>query len=253
MGTCALSALCIESLALIQNQAIASGMRNTDTVILARNRREVDHKDQRFLQGLIPTDKRENRTVRIVHIDPLKAVPVIVLTVQRRMCLIELKESPHKALHIAVRRFLEKLPVQRDLFIPLMPLCEFLAHEEQLLAGMTYHVTVAALQVRKLILVDARHLVDHGALEVHHLIVREYQDIVLARKIGETEGHLIVVVAPEVGIQLHVLEEVVHPAHVPLEGEAEPVFLGTVGDQRPSRALLRDDHAAVLTAGNHRV
>ena len=86
---------------------------------------------------------------------------------------------------------------------------------------------------------------------MHHLIVREHEHIVLAREIGEAEGHLVVVVAPEVGIQLHVLEEVMHPAHVPLEGETETVVLRTMCDHGPGRALLGNDHAAVLPPGDH--
>ena len=89
---------------LIQNQPVTSCVRHADTVVLARNRREVNHKEQRFLPALIPAKERENRTVRIVRIDPLKALPVVVQTVQRRMRAVKLQESPHKVLHIPVRR-----------------------------------------------------------------------------------------------------------------------------------------------------
>ena len=41
-----------------------------------------------------------------------------------------------------------------------------------------------------------------------------------------------------------------HPSHVPLEGEAEAVVLRCVGDHGPRGALLRDDHGAVVPAGD---
>ena len=161
-----------------------------------------------------------------------------------------MQKSLHEVLHILVQRLVQKLPAQGDLLVPLVPLGEFLAHEQKLLARMSEHVGVAALQVRELVLEDARHLVDHGTLQVDHLIVRQDQDIVFTGEVGQTEGHLVVVVLAEIGIELHVLKEIVHPSHVPLEGEAEAVVLRSVSDHGPCGALLRDDHGAVVPAGD---
>ena len=85
---------------------------------------------------------------------------------------------------------------------------------------------------------------------MHHFVVGQHQDIVLAGEVGETEGHLVVVVLTEIRIQLHVFQEVVHPSHVPLKGESKAVVLRAVGHHRPRGALFRDDHGAVLPAGD---
>ena len=58
----------------------------------------------------------------------------------------------------------------------------------------------------------------------------KYQNKVLAVKVGETEGHLMVIKFAEVWVQLHILQEIVHPAHVPFKGEAQPALLRVVCD-----------------------
>ena len=50
-----------------------------------------------------------------------------------------------------------------------------------------------------------------------------------------------------------VVERVVHPAHVPLEREAEPSAVGRPGDARPGRRLLRDHRDAGVRAVDDRV
>ena len=99
-----------------------------------------------------------------------------------------------------MERLIGQMPVQRYLLIPLMPLGEILAHEEKLLARMSQHEGVSCLQVGELVLIDARHLVDHRTLQVNHLIVGEHQNVVFAGHIGDAEGHLIVVELAEIGI-----------------------------------------------------
>ena len=46
--------------------------------------------------------------------------------------------------------------------------------------------------------------------------------------------------AAEIGIKLHIVQRVVHKAHVPLEAEAKSPVLGRGRDQREGRRLLRD-------------
>ena len=73
----------------------------------------------------------------------------------------------------------EQKPVQFGGKIPFLKLPEFLAHEKQLLARVRHHIAIKNAQSRKFFLITARHFVDHGALSVHHLVVRDRQDIVL--------------------------------------------------------------------------
>ena len=82
---------------------------------------------------------------------------------------------------------------------------------------------------------------------MHHLVVGEGQDEVFREGVEEGEGDVPVVILPEVGVQLHVVEHIVHPAHVPLEVEAQPPLAHRVGDLGPGGGLLGDhEHVAVL-------
>ena len=84
------------------------------------------------------------------------------------------------------------------------------------------------------------------------LVVRDRQDEVLAVGVDHRERHLVVVVLAVDGLVLDVLQGVVHPAHVPLETEAEAAVV--VDDERcrerdlalhPRGALLEIDHRGV--------
>ena len=66
-----------------------------------------------------------------------------------------------------------------------------------------------------------------------NFIMGEYQNKVFTVKVSEAEGHLVVVEFAEVRVQLHVLQEIMHPAHVPLEGEAQAALFWIVGDKWP--------------------
>ena len=66
-------------------------------------------------------------------------------------------------LQVAVQVFLGQMPVQADLFVPLVELAEILSHEQKLFARMTQHESVTGFQVCEFIPEETRHLVDHGA------------------------------------------------------------------------------------------
>ena len=45
---------------------------------------------------------------------------------------------------------------------------------------------------------------------MHHLVVGQHQDKILTVKVGQAEGHLVVVELAEVRVKLHVFQEIVH-------------------------------------------
>ena len=100
---------------------------------------------------------------------------------------------------------------------------------------MSHHKGVACFQILELVAFQPRHLVDHRTFQVNHFIVGKYKDILLVFIVAHRKGHPIVVVLAEIRIQLHVVEEVMHPAHVPLVGEVQSVFLRCSGHARPCR------------------
>src|SRR6478735_6326396 len=72
----------------------------------------------------------------------------------------------------------------------------------------------------------ARYLAQQRALAVHHLVVADRQYEVLAPGVHQRERHLVVVVLAVDRLVLHVLQRDVHPAHVPLQPEAEAAEVG---------------------------
>ena len=109
---------------------------------------------------------------------------------------------------------------------------------------MRPHVRQQRAQVGRLVPRVAGHPLPQRALAVHDLVVRERQDEVLAERVHQREGHLVVVVAAVDGVTPGVVERVVHPPHVPLEAEAQAAEVGGPGDARPGRRLLRHRHHA---------
>ena len=94
---------------------------------------------------------------------------------------------------------------------------------------------------------------EQRALAVHDLVVRERQDEVLVPGVDHRERELVVVEAAVHRLLREVLERVVHPAHVPLEAEAEPAEVGRARHPRPGGRLLRDREHARLAVVQHLV
>ena len=141
-----------------------------------------------------------------------------------------------------MERLFRKVPVEGDFFIPFMELTEILSHEEKFLARMSEHESVADFQVGKFILVFARHFVDHRAFEVDDLVVREHQNEVFAGAVGDAEGHFVVVKFTEIRVELHVFEEVMHPAHIPFEGKSKTVLVFAQGDKEKEALAAGADY-----------
>ncbi len=87
-----------------------------------------------------------------------------------------------------------------------------------------------------------RHPLEHRSLAVHHFVVADRQDEVLRVRVRHGEGHLVVVVLPVDRFAAEIAQRVVHPAHVPLEAEAQAAVLHAPGHTRPGRGFLRDHH-----------
>ena len=112
---------------------------------------------------------------------------------------------------------------------------------------MGHHVAKQGAHTGKLLAVLSRHLVNQRALAVHHLIVGERQDVVFRESVHHAEGQFVMIVGTVDRVERYVAEDVVHPAHVPLEVKAKASHIRGLGDQRPSRGFLRDhQHIAVL-------
>ena len=79
------------------------------------------------------------------------------------------------------------------------------------------------------------------------------QNVVLILVVAHGKGHGIVAALPVDGIQLHVLAEIVHPAHIPLKSEAKSLAADLPGHIGPGRGLLGYGEKAGVCAPYHRV
>ena len=107
------------------------------------------------------------------------------------------------------------------LVVPLLLGAQLHSHEAQLLAGVGHGVGVEAPDARQLLPLVSGHLAPDGALHVDHLVVAQGQDVVLREGVEHGEGDVLVVALAEPGVHLQVVAHVVHPAHVPLQVEAQ--------------------------------
>src|SRR5262245_47665736 len=114
-----------------------------------------------------------------------------------------------------------EMPFQACLVAPLTPLSELSTHEQHFLAGMSIHEPIKCAQIGKALPVITGHFVEQRSLSVHHFIVRKHQDEVLSEGIEEPERNLILMKRAVDGIVAEVSQHVVHPAHIPLECEAQ--------------------------------
>ena len=132
----------------------------------------------------------------------------------------------------------EEEPVELFVVPPFDELAELPAHEQELFARMRHIISVQSAQACELLPEVAGLLVDHGALAVDYLIVGEGQYVVLAEGVHHGEGDLLVVVLPVDRVQADIGQDIVHPAHVPFEGEPQAAVGDGVRDPREGGGFL---------------
>ena len=133
--------------------------------------------------------------------------------------------------------------------VPLARLAEFLAHEQELLAGMAPHEAEISAKVGEPLPFVAGRLAGERAFAVDDFVVQDRQDEVLGEGVEQAERHLVMATTPIDRVARHVIERVVHPADVPFEAEAEPAEVGRRGHAGERGRFLGDRHRA----GGHAV
>ena len=59
------------------------------------------------------------------------------------------------------------------------------------------------------------------------------------------------IVFPEIGVQFHVFQKIVHPAHIPLKGKTQSAVFGGISHLRPGGGFLGNHgHAGVALVHN---
>ncbi|RMS09593.1 hypothetical protein ALP75_201800 [Pseudomonas syringae pv. actinidiae] len=109
---------------------------------------------------------------------------------------------------------------------------------------MRPHERQIGAQVGKFLPAITRHLVDQRVLAVHHFIVGNRQHKALGPRVYQAETQLAVMMLAVDRVFFHVLQRIMHPAHVPLVVEAQTTLLRRFADTRPGRRFFGDDHGA---------
>ena len=208
----------------------ASGRRYAEAPRRSFHRREVARDDHRRRLAATPAQPGVDGIFGRVGLDPLEARRLAVQLVESRGGPVEAVEVANEPLHAGVARVAEQVPVEARVVVPFAGLCEVLAHEQELLPGMTPHEGEVGAQVGEALRFVARHLREQRALAVHHFVVAQRQHEVLREGVVHAEGHLVMVVSSVDGLAPHVVQGVVHPAHVPLVAESESAGVGGPGD-----------------------
>ena len=141
--------------------------------------------------------KTENTAEGIVLVDPLKPCRIRIQFIQRLIVSVQMKQITVPVLDLLMRLLRKQIPVKLPLFAPLPKLRKLLSHKQQLFARMSRHKCIRRFQICKLVKAKSRHLIEHRALQMHHLIVGQHQNIILTVRILHGKGHLIMRPFPE--------------------------------------------------------
>ena len=179
----------------------------------------------------------------IIDDEPLETFGSYIALPKRGILFIHAIYFRDRALHLLMLRVLHQVPVQRLRCIPLLGLRKLRTHKEQLLARVRPHKSIESAQVSQLLPAIARHLRDHRSFAMHHLVVREGEQVIFRPGVEDRLGYLVVVIDPINWIFLDVLQGVMHPTHVPLEAKAESTTFGRTCYTRPRSGLFSDHHA----------
>ncbi len=238
----------------VQRLAPPASRRQPQPPPLADDRREVARAHEPVLPVLRDAREREDVLVRRVRLEPAEALVRVVELPERGLLVVDAVEIANQVEHSVMVGLVEQVPVEgAGRLAPLLLLCELAAHEQELLAGVSPHVAVESAQVREPLPAVAGHPAEQRALAVNDLVVREGQHEVLVPGVDHREGELVVVEAAVHRLLREVLEGVVHPAHVPLEAEAEAAEVGRARHARPGRGLLGDREDPRLAVVEHLV
>ena len=253
-GLCISEAVAAVSLVVgIEYGDVLPVIRDADPVILVSIGGEVDGAHQIAALLVLP-EEHDHVILIVVHHQPLEALPAEVDLPKGGFLLIECVGVLEELMHLPVLLVLvQEIPVKLFLVVPLVPLAKLHAHKEQLLARMSQKIGIESPCAAKLVLVIAGHFPHDRAFHMNDLVVRDGQDKVLRESVHHRECDILMMMLPEEGVQLEIVAHIIHPAHVPLEIEAQSANLRGTADQGPGGGFLGNHHNAGLYGKCHSV
>src|SRR5947207_14825137 len=105
--------------------------------------------------------------------------------------------------------------------VPFAPLPKFAPHKEEFFPRVSEHPGINHTQIGELLPNIPRHFREQRAFPMNNFIVAQHQNEMLLKSVEEREGNVSLMKPPINRIKLHVMEEVVHPAHIPFKAEPE--------------------------------
>src|SRR5262249_44770680 len=132
----------------VENLPVKATLRHADAVILTHDWREITD-DHHQLAGRPPApEERQDAVLPVVKLEPLEAGPLEIHLVQGRVRTEQRVQVANKPLHALMRSPLQEVPVEALVVLPLTPLGELPAHEEQFLSRMPPHVAEQEPEIR---------------------------------------------------------------------------------------------------------
>jgi hypothetical protein len=152
---------------------VEAGIGDAEAIAAADDGGGVDDGDDKIFGFFAAADEGENTVVRIVGVNPFETVPIKFDLMEGGLGGIEMIEVNDELLDAAMGIVLEQVPVQAVRFGPFAALGEFLAHEEELLAGMRVLIGVEKTEIGELLPHVAGHFMEKRIFSVDDFIVRE--------------------------------------------------------------------------------
>ncbi len=126
----------------IQEFAVVAGFGDAETIAAADDGSGVDDDDDQIIRIFSAAEEGKNAVVGIVGVDPFETMPVKIDFMKGGFRRIEVVQVGDELLNAAVRIPLERVPIEAASFAPLLTLSDFLAHEEELFAGVSVLISV---------------------------------------------------------------------------------------------------------------
>src|SRR6516225_1693827 len=208
----------VDACVSVQNFLVPPFSRRSNSIEMPWNWRCVYHK-QKGGAVFCLANKAEHAVVGVVEINPFEAKVGVVVLPESRLALIQVIQVLYQFSQTVMERILKQMPVEALIMIPFRPLAEFPSHEEQLFAGMRIHPAIEHSEVRKFLPGVPRHLVDHRAFAINHFVMAQHEDEILMKGVDQRKGRISLMVSAMDGFVAHVVQEIVHPSHVPFQSE----------------------------------
>jgi hypothetical protein len=169
----------------VENFFVETGAGDADDVAFANDGSGIEDDDHQVVGTLAAAKEGKNAVFTVVAVNPLEALPLKIDFVKGGFGGEEMVEIGNEFLNAAMGIPLEQMPVEAASLAPFVSLAKFLAHEEQLLAGVRILIGEQQPEIGELLPEIARHFMEERIFPVDDFIVRERQHEIFAERVNE--------------------------------------------------------------------